>query len=99
AGGYLGGVDRGQPADQPLPGEASVLDLRVEDSLVAQVLDVGDAGGDRHRRTLDEGRGQQVLGTEAGQHVAVIDQVHRRRAQEGGDEGVRRIVVDLARRA
>src|SRR5690606_18528668 len=41
----------------------------------------------------------QVLRAEPDQRIAVRDQVHRRRADKGRDEGVRRRLVDLPGRA
>ena len=41
------------------------------------------------------GGGQEMLGSEAEQRSLHREQVHRRRAEEAGHEGVRRLVVDL----
>src|SRR5215216_2750059 len=94
------GRDRGrQPGDDPgLLADAGGRAVHVP--VAGQVLDPVHL--ERHQRPLGPsdvlGR-QQVLGAEPDEAAVAGDQVHRRGADEGGHEGVGRVVVDLDRLA
>src|SRR5262245_42560423 len=71
-----------------------------QDKLRAQVLRVLHAELEIHfGAVLDLVGETEVLGTETDDHIIVLDQIHGRRAQEGGHEGVRGVIVDFFGRA
>src|SRR5262249_7714439 len=89
---------RGQAGDQGLAVEAGPLDLAVDDPLRAEVLDVGQAQGERHQHLL-RGQRHEVLRAEPHDRLAVLDEVHGRGAEERGHERVGGVVVDVGGRA
>ncbi len=76
-----------------------IVEPAVEDALRAQVLDPADAEGEvRQLAAVQQLPGQEMLRPEAQDRAVALDQVHGRRAEEGRDEGVGRIVVGLGGR-
>src|SRR4051812_27394865 len=66
-----------------------------DDVFRAQIFDVVDAELETHTAVHCSIAGPEVLWPETHNDVAVLDQVHRRRAEECRDKSVRWIVVDL----
>src|SRR5262249_509682 len=76
------------------------LDHSVNQPIGTQVFDASDS--ERKGRIVAPGfdlLGKEGFGTETEPGLAVLEEVHRRRSDEGGDECVGRIAVDFLRRA
>src|SRR5262245_42092571 len=76
------------------------LDHSVNQAIGTEVFDASDT--ERKGRIVAPGfdlLGKEGFGTETEPGLAVLEEVHRRRSDEGGDECVGRIAVDFLRRA
>src|SRR5262249_12188476 len=94
------GADIGRDFRDDVRFQRVPLDHAVDQTVGAEIFDPGDAEWKRNivARGLNLHR-QERLRPQAEVGLAVLDEVHRRRADEGGDEGVGGIAINLLRRA
>ena len=96
---FLGNVRRRQFRGDHLVW-IEAFDRAIDDPLGAEIFGTIDAERKFGESTVvDHVLGQEVFRAEAEKPAVAREQVHRRRADEGRDEAVCRVVVDLRRRA
>ena len=89
-------LSRGEPREDFLAFELSARQRAGDDPFRTQVFPVLHFEAERDSVCCARGARPKMLWTEADNYVAEFDKVHRRRAQEGGNEGIGRIVIDVS---